>query len=237
VTFSDPRRQKQLTQFVEKLGLSPQAPVYWVLLDRALTHATFSEENYEQLEFVGDAVVKLAAAEFLLKTYPTCTAGDLSAIRSILVSDRTLAQIADAYGLERYLLLGNSAAADPTGQESRLAAAFEAVLAAFYLSTHSLSLITPWIDAHFQRLAELVRQDPARQNYKGALQEWTSIHYKTLPEYRLFEIGQTHADAERFRAEVWLRGQQVGEGNGASKKAAEQAAAQMAFLKLRHEDR
>lgn len=232
MSLADPRRQKQLSQFVEKLGLSAQSPVNWALLDRALTHSTFSTANYEQLEFVGDAVVKLAAAEFLLKTYPTCTAGELSAIRSILVSDRTLAQIADSYGLQRYLLVGNSAAADATGHESRLAAAFEAVLAALYLSTQRLNLIHPWLESHFQPLAEWVRLDPARQNYKGALQEWTSLHHQILPEYRIEEIGQAHGDAQRFRAEVWLHGKQLGEGIGSSKKAAEQAAAQIAFLQL-----
>jgi ribonuclease III len=236
MSLRDPRRQKQLTQLLEKLGLTAAAPVQWVLLDRALTHATFAGENYEQLEFVGDAVVKLAAAEFLLTTYPTFTAGDMSAIRSILVSDRTLAQIAEAYGLERYLLIGNSAATDPTGQESRLAAAFEAVLAALYLSTHNLSLIHPWLKAHFQRFSEAVISDPARQNYKGALQELTSSRYKAMPEYRIEEIGQLHGDEQRFRAEVWLQGRSIGAGNGSSKKSAEQAAAQVAFLKLINKD-
>jgi ribonuclease III len=233
MTLPDPRRQKQLTQLVQRLGLPDPTPVRWDLLDRALIHATFSTaENYEQLEFAGDAVVKLAAAEFLLKTYPACTAGELTAIRSVLVSDRTLAQIAESYGLERYLLMGNSAAADPTGRESRLAASLEAVLAALYLSTQNLSLIRPWLDSQFRELAEMVRLDPARQNYKGALQEWTNAHYKTLPEYRLQEVGQGHGDAQRFRAEVWLQGQQISEGSGSSKKAAEQAAAQIAFLRL-----
>ncbi len=231
----DPRRQKQLQQFVQRLGLPEQAPVQWRLLDIALTHATFSAEtNYEQLEFVGDAVVKLASAEFLLETYPDCTAGELTAVRSIVVSDRILAQIADSYNLGRYLLMGNSAAGDRSGQESRLAAAFEAVLAALYLSTHTLALIRPWLDSHFQPLAEEVRQDPALQNYKGALQEWTSAHFKAMPEYLTQETGP-HGDAHRFTAEIWVKGERIAEGTGPSKKTAEQAAAQVAFLKLRGE--
>ena len=231
--MQDFRRQKQLEQFVQKLGLSETASIDWKLLDRALTHSTFSTEvNYEELEFVGDAVVKLTAAEFLMQTYPEAKAGELSAIRAILVSDRTLAKIADSYGLDRYLLVSNSAAADPTGQETRSAAAFEAVLAALFLSTHTLSLIHPWLDSQFQPIAEWVRNDPARQNYKGALQEWTNAHYKTTPEYRLEEVNQIHGDAERFRAEVWFQGRQLGTGSGASKKAAEQVAAQAAYFKL-----
>ncbi|HEY9804004.1 MAG TPA: ribonuclease III domain-containing protein, partial [Leptolyngbyaceae cyanobacterium] len=113
------RRQKQLESLVQKLGLMPEKwPIKWQLLDLALTHPTFSPEaNYEQLEFVGDAVVRLATAEFLWETYPEETVGEFSGLRAELVSDRTLAQIADSYGLETYLLLDKSAAGDVAGRE------------------------------------------------------------------------------------------------------------------------
>jgi ribonuclease-3 len=235
--LSDPRRQKQLQQFVQKLGLAADSPVKWQLLDLALIHPTASAtQNYERLEFVGDAVVKLAAAEFLFSAYPTVAEGELSAIRGILVSDRTLAEIADCYGIERYLVMNTSTSADKVGQETRMAAAFEAVLAALYLSTRNLSLIHPWLDEHWQRYAETIRQDPTLQNYKGALQALTQAQYHLLPEYRLTEIGQTYGDAERFMAEVWFQGKLWGQGKGPSKKAAEQAAAQVAFLALQSID-
>jgi ribonuclease-3 len=230
------RRQKQLSQFIQRLGISEEAPLQWTLLDLALTHATFSKvANYEQLEFVGDAVVKLAAAEFLLSTYPHQTAGEMTAIRSILVSDRILAQVADSYNWGQYLLVGNSALGDRAGQESRLAASFEAVLAALYLSSHDMTFVSPWLYPHFERLSEEIRQDPAFHNYKGALQEQSSALFKTLPEYRVQEIGQRHGDEHRFSAEVWINQELYGSGTGPSKKAAEQAAAQAAFLKLREQ--
>ncbi|MCA1992282.1 MAG: ribonuclease III, partial [Coleofasciculus sp. S288] len=121
---------------------------------------------------------------------------------------------------------------DAAGETSRLADAFEAVLGALYLSTHTLELIRPWLDPPLQQLADEIRQDPARQNYKDALQEWTQAHYKLLPEYRLKETSLIHGDAQRFTAEVWLQGRQLGEGTGRSKKAAEQAAAKQAFLAI-----
>jgi ribonuclease-3 len=233
MTQRDPRRVKQLRQFVQKLGLSDQAPVQWALLDRALTHPTISAEaNYEQLEFIGDAVVRMASSELLFETYPNALVGEFAAIRSVLVSDRTLAQLAQAYGLERYLLVSSSAASDKAGEISRLADAFEAVLGALYLSTHSLELVRPWLDPHFQQLAAEIRQDPARQNYKDALQEWTQAHYKILPDYRIKETSLVHGDAQRFTAEVWLKDRRLGEGTGRSKKAAEQAAAKQAFLEV-----
>ena len=233
MTFTDPRRQKQLWQFLQKLGLPEQVSVQWALLDLALTHPSISAEaNYEQLEFVGDAVVRLATSEFLFEMYPDCLVGEFAAIRSVLVSDRTLAQMAQSYGLERYLLVSSSAANDKAGETSRLADAFEAVLGALYLSTHTLELVRPWLDPQLQQLVAEIRKDPALQNYKDALQEWTQSHYKNLPEYRLKEISFVHGDAHRFTAEVWLQNRCLGEGKGRSKKAAEQAAAKQAFLEV-----
>lgn len=233
MTLSYPRRQKQLQSLVNRLGLPAQAPVKWRLLDLALTHPTVSTEaNYEQLEFMGDAVVRLVAAEVLWETYPDCPVGEYAAIRSVLVSDRILAQLADGYGFELYLLVSGSAACDKAGQETRLADAFEAVLGALYLSTHSMELVRPWLDPHFKKLAAQIRSDPARLNYKAALQEWTQAHFKVLPEYRVQETPQPHGALERFTAEVWLQGRRLGGGTGRSIKASEQAAAQVAFLML-----
>ncbi|NEO29294.1 MAG: ribonuclease III [Symploca sp. SIO3C6] len=229
--INDSRRKKQLQKLVQKLGLPEHSRVKWELLDLALTHPSISAEaNYEQLEFVGDAVVRMAASELLFEIYPNSSVGEFAAIRSVLVSDRILAQLAQSYGIERYLLVSSSAANDLAGQRSRLADAFEAILGALYLSTHTLELVRPWLDSHLQELAAEVRKDPARQNYKDALQEWTQARYKTLPEYRLQETSRVHGTADRFTAQVWLHKQQLGEGKGRSKKAAEQAAAKQALL-------
>lgn len=233
MTLTYPHRQQQLQKLTQKLGLPEGVQVLWELLDLALTHPTASPNaNYEQLEFVGDAVVRLAAAEFLLETYPNCSVGEFAAIRSVLVSDRTLANIAESYGLQRYLLVSASAAGDAAGCESRLADSLEAVLAALYLSTHNLDLVRPWLDSHFLQRAAEIRTDPARQNYKAALQEWTQARYKALPVYRVEETKQVHGDAHRFTAAVSLDGRRLGEGTGRSIKAAEQAAAREAFLSL-----
>ncbi len=228
-----PGRQKQLEILIEKLGLSKDASIKWHLVNLALTHASASAKaNYEQLEFVGDAVVRLAASELLFEIYPDCTVGEFAAIRSILVSDRILAKIADGYGFDRYLIVSSSAAADKTGAEPRLADSLEALLAALYLSVNTLELIRPWLDPHFQRLATEIRSDPARQNYKAALQELTQGKYKSLPKYSVQETGTVQGGEDRFTAEVEIQGELVAEGKGRSIKAAEQSAAQAAFNKL-----
>ena len=225
-----PQRQQQLKKLARKFGLSERTKINWSLLDLALTHPSASAiANYEQLEFVGDAAIRLAAAEFLWQTYPNFEVGEFAAIRSVLVSDRILAKIARSYGLERYLLVAGSAAGDKVGMASRLADALEAIAAALYLSTHTLELVRPWLDSHFQTLTEEIRACPARQNYKAALQEWTQAQYKLLPEYRVREVNPTHGSPERFSAQVWLKNRCLGQGKGRSIKAAEQEAARIAF--------
>jgi ribonuclease-3 len=227
-----PPRQKQLANLVQKLGLPATAPISWELLDRALTHSTISAElNYEQLEFVGDSVIRLVTAEFLWEYYAQLPVGDFAAIRSMLVSDRYLARLAAFYNLERYLLASKNLLNDKASEESYLAESFEAVLGALYLSSHSLQLIRPWLDAHLHKLVEEIRADPALQNYKAALQEWTQARYKRLPEYRVQEMQSTDG-SDRFRAEVWFQDECLGMGSGRSIKLAEQAAAQVAYLKL-----
>ncbi len=235
MVFLDSRRKKQLQTCIQKLGLSDNLTVNWELLDLALTHPTISRENnYQQLEFVGDSVVRLVAAEVLLETYPNELVGEFAAIRSILVSDRTLAEFAEGYGLDRYLLMSESVAQDKIGRVSWLADAFEAVLGALYLSTKNMTLVRPWLDPLLITKAAEIHSDPARQNYKDALQEWTQGQYKILPEYRVTEQDKDQEHHQRFFAEVWLKGSKLGAGHGRSKKMAEQAAAKDAFFSVVH---
>jgi ribonuclease III len=226
------RRHKQLQTLIVRLGLPADTSANWELLDIALTHPTMGSPNYEQLEFIGDSVVRLAASEFLWEVYPHSSVGDFSAVRKILVSDKVLAQLSDSYGLDRYLVLSPSAAGDSSGKISRLADAFEATLGALYLSRGNLTLVRPWLDPHFQRLATEILEDPARLNYKDALQEITQARHKSLPEYRVQELIDRTDPEERFVAEVWVQGKQWGRGTGQSKKAAQQAAAKVAFFEL-----
>jgi ribonuclease III len=242
--LEDPRRKKQLQTLMRKLGLSATATIDWSLLDLALTHPSVSRtDNYEQLEFVGDSVVRLITAELLLEVYPQESVGEFAAVRSILVSDRVLAQFAENYGIEPYLIIGTNATGNPTGRQSWLADAFEAVLGALYLSTHNMELIRPWLDQALKQKAVEVMNDPARFNYKDALQEWTQGKYKNLPEYKVAEnkqleiavklpSNQSSWHEQRFAAEVWFQGNLLGTGYGRSKKVAEQAAAKEAFLAI-----
>lgn len=228
-----PQRRKELQQLLRKLGLAQPIQVDWVLLDQALIHASANTpEDNEVLEFVGDAALRLATSEWLCATYPEAPVGELSALRAQLVSDTTLSQLARQISLDRYLVVSAAAAVDAAGEATRLADALEAVLGALYLSCRDLSLIRPWLNRQLRPLAEAVLADPARQNYKAALQEWSQSHHRSLPEYRTWERSTEPTDGERFAAEVWVGGEPLGQGQGRSIKLAQQAAARQAFQKL-----
>lgn len=226
-------RRTQLQQLIATLQLDPNAPINWDLLDEALTHPTAGEPvDYERLEFLGDAVLRLAAADYLMAANPTSLVGELTSIRATLVSDRTLAELAEIYGIDQYLKLSNAAARDHAGRASRTADAMEAIIGALYQSTGDHSLVRPWLDPHFAQRSAEVRADPTFQNYKAALQEWTQAHYKSLPEYRVTELTTVHGHPERFAAEVWFRQECLGQGKGRSIKSAEQEAAREAYQQL-----
>lgn len=223
-----------LRRCLTHLGLDVQAGVNWALLDQALTHVSASAtENNERLEFLGDAVLRLAASEFLMERYPQASVGELSALRSHLVSDRTLTDLAVRLELEPFLHISTSAEGDEAARPARLADMMEAILAALYLSQGTLNLVRPWLDQALAPLAETLHQDPTRQNYKAALQELTQAHCKQLPHYEVAEISQVHGDPHRFQAEVWFHDRCWGTGQGRSIKLAEQAAAQVAYDALR----
>lgn len=232
-----PPRQQQLQRLMRPFNLPETEHLNWALIDLALTHPSYSEtQNYDQLEFLGDSVIRMTVAEFLWDYYPQLNVGDYTAIRSILVSDRQLAQLAECYNLEAYLLVKGSAMGDGAGRSSRLAESFEALLGALYLSgPKNLRLIQPWLTPHLQRLTLEIQQDPAYCNYKAALQEWTQAEHKALPNYVVEEIPEPVDPAERFQAKVSFQGQQLGMGMGRSRKAAEQEAAKQAFLLLRRQ--
>ena len=228
--IKDPRRKRELAKLLHRLGIKDTSKIDWSLLDLALTHPSISTvNNYEQLEFVGDAVIRLASAELLLEIYPHLPVGEFAAIRSILVSDKFLGQIAEEYGFDLYLLMTPNVRNDKWGKMSRLADAFEAVMGALYQSTKNMDLVRPWLDPILQEKAAQVHADPARQNYKDALQEWTQGKYKLLPTYKVTQNTVLEDENDRFLAEVWLQDKLLGRGKGSTKKASQQEAAREAF--------
>ncbi|CAN1209748.1 Ribonuclease 3 [Tumidithrix helvetica PCC 7403] len=180
-----PSRQRELSKLLNRLGIHTLERVNWRLLDQALVHPSFSTTyNNDRLEFMGDTILRLAVTMFLHENYGDSSVGQLAAFRSHLVSDSTLAAIAQSYDLDQFMVMTGSARADLKAVRSRLADGLEALLAALYLSTNDLSLVRPWLDAHLQHTIQALSAIPAMGNYKVALQELTQGKWKVLPEYR-----------------------------------------------------
>lgn len=201
------------------------------LLERALTHPSFvggraDEESYERLEFLGDSILGALMAEHLFRTYPELREGELTRIKSSLVSGTSLSQVADALGLASFIRFGESEKGVSRGKTSALENVYEALCGAIYLDG-GFEAAKNFVDA---TLVPLVSLDAAYKpdSPKSALQEYSQKHKMGMPRYAIVqEDGPPHA--RTFTAEVKLGKKVVGTGSGASKKEAEAAAASAAL--------
>jgi ribonuclease-3 len=187
----------------------------------------------ERLEFLGDAVLGLVVTDRLFALYPDHAEGDLSRMRSTLVSSETLADVAEELELGAALLLGKGE--DATGGRSKrsiLADALEAVIGAVHLDGGPDASRSVVLDL----LAERIRQAPVEvdaSDHKTNLQELAARLFGRLPRYEIVEDGPDHAKV--FTAAVVFDGREYGRGQGRSKKQAEQGAAEAACAALRAE--
>jgi ribonuclease-3 len=206
------------------------------LLRQALAHRSWcaespGNESNERLEFLGDAILGWVVAELAYRSHADLAEGKLTDLRKAVVNASALAQVADDLGLGAELLLGKGeAAAGGRHKPSILSDALEAVFAAVYLDGGPEAaqqviarLIQPRIDEAVNRLGGL--------DHKTSLQEMSARLFEVAPVYVLREEGPDHAKV--FHAEVVVAGAVWGDGEGRSKKQAEQAAAREACNRLR----
>ncbi len=206
------------------------------LLTIALTHPSYvaeqpdALEDNQRLEFLGDAVLQLALTDILFRQYPEMKEGRLTKMRSALVKSETLAVLAHELRLGDFLRLGKGEEQDG-GREraSNLADALEAVIAAVFLDGG----VEPAM-RFCRELCEELLQDPeaalARENPKGALQEYTQQHFQSSPVYSLVQVtGPEHLP--EFLIEATAGGIVV-QATAGSRKSAEKKAAQLALIRL-----
>lgn len=184
----------------------------------------------ERLEFLGDAVLGWVVADLAYRRHGELTEGKLTDLRKSVVNASALAEVALEIGLGDCLLLGKGEdAAGGRTKPSILSDALEAVLGAVYLDggTEPAFALIERLLAHKMGVAA---QRLDRLDYKTVLQELTARLFDTAPVYVLSESGPDHD--KRFVATVIVAGDHVGKGEGRSKKTAEQAAAEQAWLTL-----
>ncbi len=208
------------------------------LIKTALTHPSYTKENkfsdlgnYERLEFFGDSVLKLFTSKLLYNKYPTSPEGELSKIRSILVSDAILAQVAIKIGLDKLIILGPSE--EKQGgrkRESNIACSLEAILGAYYMSG-KYEEIEKFINDYIITFAEDVDKHFEKYNAKDILQQYTQGQDKTRPEYKIVSVnGPAHKP--EFEIEVIWDNKVIAKAKGKSKKEAEQNGAYEACKNL-----
>lgn len=198
------------------------------LTEKALTHPSYTKElnldslaSYERLEFFGDSVLKLFTSKLLYENYSEYPEGDLSKIRSILVSDAILSGIAYQIGLDKLIKLGP--AEEKQGgrkRESNLACALEAVLGAYYLSGQ-VEAVEKFVLKYILPHAKDIDEHFEKYNAKDILQQYTQSIDKTLPVYRTVAVfGPAHKP--EFEIAVEWQDKIIATAKGKSKKEAQQ---------------
>jgi len=208
------------------------------LLEQAMVHSSYVNENpdsisisNERLEFLGDAVLGLVIAEKLYLGYPQFSEGEMTKLRSALVSREALARTARNISLGNYLYLGKGEeTSGGRNKPTNLAGALETVIAAVFLD-QGLAIVRDFILRLLNKELQKVVSQGIKTDYKSQLQELIQSRQQQTPTYYLVEaVGPAHN--RRFTVEVRVDNTVLGRGSSKSKKAAETEAARLALERL-----
>ena len=233
-----PKRVEQIINFIRGLNLDKKYAkeftnekiINLLYINESLTHSSAdSDVNYENLEFLGDAVLRLIASDFIKTNYPSMQVGERSELRSHLVSDKWLEQVGKEINIKSVLIIGQKALNDQSANATIQAEATEALIGALYESLSMLDPIKDWLVPFWKEKCKEVLSDPHRKNYKSALQEWTQSRGLSIPSYETIEIDKKHDNPKRFFCTVYIKNRSIAEGLGKSMKHAEKNAASKAL--------
>jgi len=219
----------QAQMLAMRLGYQPRDLALFVV---ALTHRSAEGPNNERLEFLGDSVLNLLLSERLYREFPTANEGDLSRLRARLVSEEPLAEIAQDMKLGELLLLGSGEL--KTGgfrRQSILADAFEALCGALYLDG-GLDTVRTRLGPLFEPRIAALPEPSTLKDAKTRLQEHLQANGNPLPVYAVKRTsGEPHAQTFLVSCVLTHAGMET-EGEGPSRRRAEQVAAQAALQAL-----
>ena len=204
------------------------------LLELALTHRSFQGKNNERLEFLGDSILNFVIAELLFKKFNLLPEGDLSRLRSQLVKSETLSEIGILLKLGDYLILGEGELKSSGWRRpSILADSVEAIIGAVFIDG-GISAATDLIIDWFKSRIDLINPDNIEKDSKSILQELLQAKKISLPDYNIVSIeGEAHCQHFRVSCSIPKLGLSI-EGEGSSRKIAEQSAAEQILKKLKN---
>lgn len=219
-------REKRLESFCDRLGYTFSRPE---LLQEALTHRSHSAQHNERLEFLGDSVLNCAIAGLFFKRFPQLPEGRLSRFRASMVNQKALAELALRLGMDQLIWLGEGE--HKSGGEKRpsiLADALEAVFGAIYIDSN-FSRAEKVINELYKPMLETIDHETHAKDPKTLLQEFLQSHRLELPEYTVVTTeGKAHQ--QKFKVECVIPEFNIRtQGEGTSRRRAEQAAAQSAY--------
>ncbi len=235
---------KQIKTFIQFLEDTLNVKIKDVArIENAFVHRSYTNEfrkkaaeTNERLEFLGDAVLDMIVTEELMKRFPTESEGTLSKFRSMLVNEKTLAQISKKIEIGGYMKLGKGEE-QSKGREkpSILSDTFEAIVGALYLS-NGMETTSAFIIHVLGEMIQKVDAQAHKQDHKTTLQEMAQRLLKTIPRYQIaYQEGPDHQ--RTFETEVLILEQVMGRGKGKSKKESEQLAAKAAIAELKKQQK
>lgn len=196
------------------------------LLEQALTHRSFGPVHNERLEYLGDSILGMVIAKDLYDRFPKCKEGDLTRMRSTLVRETMLAQIAREFELGNVLRLGPGEL--KTGgfrRDSLIADAVESIIGAMFIDSHeSFELVRQIILRWFKTRLDTIKPDVDQKDHKSTLQEYLQSAHLPLPEYKVESIEGTDNE-QIFVVSANVKGYEKQIGRGSSRRRAEQVAA------------
>ncbi|WP_288262472.1 ribonuclease III family protein [uncultured Prochlorococcus sp.] len=194
--------------------------------NQALIHSSDNKIiNYEKLEFFGDAVLRLAASNFIEKKFPQMSVGERSELRAQIVSDEWLIKLGKKISIEKLIIKGPKALGDENSKNTIIGEATEALIGAIYKCFNSIQEVNLWLDDIWEEDSEMFLKAPYKFKSKTVLQEWCQSKGLDLPIYKIIEISKINGDPKRFSCDIFIEGLKESSAFGKSHKQAETNAA------------
>ena len=221
-------RSKRFSEIIKKQNIS-------IIQDfnQALIHSSDDKKiNYEELEFFGDAVLRLAASNFIEKKYPEMRVGERSELRAQIVSDEWLTKLGKKINIDKLIIKGPKALGDENSKNTIIGEATEALIGAIYKCFNSIQEVNLWLDDIWEEDSEIFLQAPYKFKSKTVLQEWCQSKGFDLPVYKIIEISKKNGDPKRFSCDIFIAGLKESSAFGKSHKQAETNAAKFLIEKF-----